>query len=129
MPVRIETLPEGRTHMKFAISAAALAALASFSIPAHAQETEGPAAAPEEMAPVTDAELENFVRAAAMMKQIQQHEELSEDDKKKGMLQVLAQAKLTPQRFNAIGQTLQKSPELQKRTTATIKRLQAERAG
>ncbi|GAB5349981.1 DUF4168 domain-containing protein [Alteriqipengyuania sp. 357] len=106
-----------------AIAATSLALLAS---PAVAQQPEAPAA--QEMAPVTDAELENFIIAASMLGQVQQDSELEAAEKEKVSMQILAKAELTPQRFNSIGAALQSDKELQARATAAVAKLREDQA-
>ena len=84
--------------MKLAYAALAAASLAALSQPAVAQEAQAPSA--QQMAPVSDAELENFVIAASMIGQIQRSEEIAGAEKEKAAMQVLSQAQMTPQRFN-----------------------------
>ena len=113
--------------MKTAFSALALGAMAATTLtaPATAQE-----AAPEAaMSPVSDAELENFIRAAATLKQVQESDQIAQENKQAAMVQVLQKAQMTPQRFNQIAAALETEADLQTRTQETIARLQAEAAG
>tara|TARA_B100000678_G_scaffold283393_1_gene283442 strand:+ start:713 stop:1057 length:345 start_codon:yes stop_codon:yes gene_type:complete len=112
--------------MKFAFAAIAATSLAALAQPTLAQQAEAPAAA--QMAPVTDAELENFVIAASVIGQIQRDEEIDNSAKEQASLKVLSQAQLTPQRFNNIGAALQTDEKLQARVTQTVERLRAEQA-
>lgn len=109
--------------MKLAYTALAAASLAAIAQPAVAQQAEAPAAT--QMAPVSDAELENFVVAASMIGQIQQNTEMEKAAKDKAAMQVLTQAQMSPQRFNSIGAALQTSEQLQARVDQTINRLRA----
>ena len=104
--------------MQTAFAAASLFALAQ---PAVAQQAEAPAAT--QMAPVSDAELENFVIAASMIQQVRQNAEIGAEEKDQASMQVLAQAQMTPERFNSIGAKLQTSEQLQARVTETVNRL------
>ena len=112
--------------MKLLNTAIAATSLALLAQPAVAQQAEAPAA--QEMAPVTDAELENFIIAASMLGQVQQDAELEPAEKEQASMQILAQAELTPQRFNSIGAALQTDTELQARATATVAKLREEQA-
>ena len=110
--------------MKLAYAALAAASLAALSQPAVAQEAQAPSA--QQMAPVSDAELENFVIAASMIGQIQRSEEIAGAEKEKAAMQVLSQAQMTPQRFNNISTALQTNEQLQARVTQTVTRLRQE---
>ena len=110
--------------MKFAFAAIAATSLAALAQPTLAQQAEAPAAA--QMAPVTDAELENFVIAASMIQQVQESAEIAQAEKEQASMQVLAQAQMTPERFNSIGAALQTSEQLQARVQQTVTRLRAE---
>ncbi|MBD58595.1 MAG: hypothetical protein CL808_00530 [Citromicrobium sp.] len=110
--------------MKFATSAIAAASLAALATPAAAQQAEAPAAT--QMAPVSDAELENFVIAASIIGQIQQDAEIEKAEKDQAAMQVLSQAQMTPQRFNNISTELQTNEQLQARVTQTVTRLRQE---
>ncbi|WP_033193198.1 DUF4168 domain-containing protein [Citromicrobium sp. JLT1363] len=112
--------------MKLAYAALAAASLATLSQPAVAQQAQAPSA--QQMAPVSDAELENFVIAASMIGQIQRSEEIAGAEKEKAAMQVLSQAQMTPQRFNTIGAALQTSETLQARVDQTLARLKKEQA-
>lgn len=112
--------------MKFAIAALAATSLAMMAQPALAQEAAAPAA--KQMAPVSDGELENFIIAASMIGQIQQDEEIEKAEKDKASMQVLSQAKMTPQRFNMIGAALQTDEKLQARVEKTVTRLRKQQA-
>ncbi|MEW4447547.1 hypothetical protein [Qipengyuania sp. JC766] len=116
--------------MKTALSAMAFASLAMFAPTAAAQEAPAaPAPATEEMAPVSDAELEKWVRAASTMQQIQENAEMPQESKQQAMGQVLVQAEMTPARFNQIAAALQTSESLQTRVNETVARLQAQANG
>ena len=110
--------------MKLAYSALAAASLAAMTQPAAAQQADAPAAT--QMAPVSDAELENFVIAASMIQQVQESAEIAQAEKEQASMQVLAQAQMTPERFNSIGAALQTSEQLQARVQQTVTRLRAE---
>lgn len=112
--------------MKLAYTALAAASLAALAQPAMAQQAETPSAA--EMAPVSDAELENFVLAASMIGQIQKDTEIDKAAKEKAAMQVLTQAQMSPQRFNTIGAALQSDKQLQARVTQTVNRLRQQQA-
>jgi len=110
--------------MKLLHCAIAGASLAIAAQPAIAQQAEAPAAA--QMAPVSDAELENFVVAASMIGQIQQDTEMEKAQKDKAAMSVLSQAQMTPTRFNKIGAALQTDQKLQARVKQTVAKLRAE---
>ena len=112
--------------MKLAYATIAATSLAVLAQPALAQQAEAPATT--QMAPVSDAELENFVIAASVIGQIQRDEKLEQAAKEEASMKVLAQAQLTPQRFNTIGAALQSNEKLQARVTQTVERLRAEQA-
>ena len=112
--------------MKLVNTAIAATSLALLAAPAVAQQAEAPAA--EQMAPVSDTELENFIIAASMLGQVQQDAELEPAQKEQASLQILARAELSPQRFNSIGAALQTDEKLQARATQTVERLRAEQA-
>jgi|TARA_R100000049_G_scaffold1773_1_gene3968 hypothetical protein len=112
--------------MKRLLSTIATASLALAAQPALAQQAEAPAAS--EMAPVSDAELENFVIAASMIGQIQENTEMEKAAKDQAAMQVLSNAQLTPQRFNTIGAALQKNETLQARVTQTVAKLREQQA-
>ena len=112
--------------MKFAYAAIAATSLALVAQPATAQTAMAPSAT--QMAPVSDAELENFVIAASMIGQIQQSNELEKAEKDKAAVQVLAQADMTPTRFNTIGAALQTNEELKARVDRTVTRLRQQQA-
>ncbi len=117
--------------MKFAFAANAATSLAALAQPAVAQQAQGPSSeqmAATQMAPVSDAELQNFVIAASMIGQIQQDAEIDNAAKEQASMKVLSQAQLTPQRFNKIGAALQTDEKLQARVTQTVERLRAEQA-
>jgi len=110
--------------MKLLHCTIAAASLAIAGQPALAQQAEAPAAA--QMAPVSDAELENFVVAASMIGQIQKNAEMEKAEKDQAAMQVLSQAQLTPTRFNKIGAALQTDQKLQARVKQTVAKLRAE---
>ena len=110
--------------MKLLHCAIAGASLAIAAQPAVAQQAEAPATA--QMAPVSDAELENFVVAASMIGQIQQDAEMEKAEKDKAAMSVLSQAQMTPKRFNMIGAALQTNQQLQARIKQTVAKLRAE---
>ncbi|MEL7691525.1 hypothetical protein [Citromicrobium bathyomarinum] len=115
---------ERETPMKLLHCAIAGASLAIAAQPAIAQQAEAPATA--QMAPVSDAELENFVVAASMIGQIQQDAEMEKAEKDKAAMSVLSQAQMTPARFNKIGAALQTDQKLQARVEQTVAKLRAE---
>ncbi len=109
--------------LHFTIAAASLAIAGQ---PATAQQAEAPAAT--QMAPVSDAELENFIIAASMIGQIQENAEIDKEAKNQASMKVLKQAQMTPQRFNSIGAALQTNQQLQARATQTMDRLRKQQA-
>ena len=113
--------------MKLVQTAFAAASLFALAQPAAAQQAQAPSAT--QMAPVSDAELENFIVAASMIQQVQRNSEMAKADKDKAAMQVLSQAEMTPQRFNRIGAALQSDTQLQARADKTISRLRAEAQG
>jgi len=115
---------ERETPMKLLHCTIAAASLAIAGQPALAQQAEAPAAA--QMAPVSDAELENFVVAASMIGQIQKNAGMEKAEKDQAAMQVLSQAQLTPTRFNKIGAALQTDQKLQARVKQTVAKLRAE---
>ena len=112
--------------MKRLLSTIATASIALAAQPALAQQAKAPAAS--EMAPVSDAELENFVIAASMIGQIQENTEMEKAVKDQAAMQVLSNAQLTPQRFNTIGAALQTNETLQARVTQTVAKLREQQA-
>ena len=110
--------------MKLLHCAIAGASLAIAAQPAIAQQAES--SATTQMAPVSDAELENFVVAASMIGQIQQDTEMEKAQKDKAAMSVLSQAQMTPTRFNKIGAALQTDQKLQARVEQTVAKLRAE---
>ena len=112
--------------MKLAYAAIAATSLGMLAQPAAAQQAQAPAAT--QMAPVSDAELENFVIAASMIGQIQQDAEIDKAAKEQASMKVLSQAQMTPQRFNSIGASLQSNKKLQARVTQTVERLRKQQA-
>ena len=112
--------------MKLAYAAIAATSLASLAQPVVAQQADAPAAT--QMAPVSDAELQNFVIAASVIGQIQRDEEMDKSAKEQASLKVLSDAQLSPQRFNTIGAALQTNEKLQARVNQTVERLRAEQA-
>ncbi|WP_370178779.1 DUF4168 domain-containing protein [Alteriqipengyuania sp.] len=112
--------------MKLAYAAIAATSLAALAQPVVAQQADAPAAT--QMAPVSDAELQNFVIAASVIGQIQRDEEMDKSAKEQASLKVLSDAQLSPQRFNRIGAALQTNEKLQARVNQTVERLRAEQA-
>ena len=115
---------ERETPMKLLHCAIAGASLAIAAQPAIAQQAES--SATTQIAPVSDAELENFVVAASMIGQIQQDTEMEKAQKDKAAMSVLSQAQMTPTRFNKIGAALQTDQKLQARVKQTVAKLRAE---
>lgn len=112
--------------MKLLLSTIATASLAIAAQPALAQQGEAPAV--EQMAPVSDAELENFVVAASMIGQLQKNTEMDKAQKTQAAMQILSKAQMTPDRFNSIGSALETDKTLQARAEQTVARLSKQQA-
>lgn len=112
--------------MKLAYAALAATSLAVIAQPAVAQQADAPAT--KQMAPVTDAELQNFVIAASMIAQIQRNAKMEKAAKDQAAMKVLSQAQMSPERFNRIGAALETDEQLQARATQTVNRLREEQA-
>ncbi len=102
---------------------AALAAGVLLSTPALAQ-TEAPAApAPEEAAtpaPVTDAEVTMFAKAALAADKVSKDTTIAATDKQAKMADAVTSNGLEPLRFNQIAQAAQSDPALQKKVQGAI---------
>ncbi|MHA6767765.1 DUF4168 domain-containing protein [Sphingobium ummariense] len=121
--------------MKSSISITQATALCLFlllgsSMQASAQEASPPSTtpatpeAPTPAATFSDVELEQYVRAALAVQQIQQDSATPDADKQTKMAAAVQQAGLTPEKFNEIAAASQSDPALQQRLQAIAGKLQ-----
>lgn len=80
--------------------------------------------APAPAATFSDVELEQYVRAALAVQQIQQDSATPDGDKQTKMAAAVQQAGLTPEKFNEIATASQSDPALQQRLQAIAGKLQ-----
>jgi hypothetical protein len=112
------------------VTALCLFSLLGSSIQASAQDAVPPSTAPatpEVPAPAatfSDMELEQYVRAALAVQQIQQDGATPDADKQTKMAAAVQQAGLTPEKFNEIATASQSDPALQQRLQAIAGKLQ-----
>ncbi len=117
----------------FTLAAAAIAG--TFAVAATAQETPAAgtattqeAAPAQEAAPtadatattVSDAEVTQFATALAAVDKINKDAATPATEKQAKMASAVTSAGLTPERFNAIGQSLSKDPALQAKVAAAV---------
>ncbi len=81
-------------------------------------------AAPGQAANFTDAELEQYVRAALAVQQIQQDTATPDADKQAKMASAVQANGLTPEKFNQMATASQSDPALQQRLQAIAAKLQ-----
>ena len=102
-----------------------LAGATLIATPVLAQDTAAPAApAPEAStaapAPVTDAEVKQFAKAALAVDKVNKDTTVAATDKQKKMAEAVSGSGLPPARFNEIAQALQADPALQQKGQAGI---------
>jgi len=111
-------------------TALCLFSLLGSSMQASAQEASPPSTtpatpeAPTPAATFSDVELEQYVRAALAVQQIQQDSATPDADKQTKMAAAVQQAGLTPEKFNEIATASQSDPALQQRLQAIAGKLQ-----
>jgi len=121
--------------MKFSISITQATALCLFSLIGSSIQASAQDAVPPSTAPVTpeaptpsatfsDMELEQYVKAALAVQQIQQDSATPDADKQTKMVAAVQQAGLTPEKFNEIATASQADPALQQRLQAIAGKLQ-----
>ncbi len=94
---------------------------------AHAQEPTSPPATsptPSPTSTFSDEELEQYVKAALEVQQIQQDAATPDADKQTKMAAAVQSAGLTPEKFNQIAMASQSDPALQQRIQAAAGKLQ-----
>ncbi|MBT2246699.1 DUF4168 domain-containing protein [Sphingobium sp. BHU LFT2] len=97
---------------------------------AQAQDAAPPTSPPTTSPPpsptstFSDAELEQYVKAALAVQQIQQDTATPDADKQTKMAAAVQSAGLTPEKFNQIATASQSDPALQQRIQAVAGRLQ-----
>ncbi len=101
-----------------AIAPAALAQTAPQTPPADPAQTAPAPAAPQAAGPVSEAEVGQFATAALEIDKIRKDTATPEADKGTKMAAAATAAGLTPERFNAIGQSMQTDTALNKRIQA-----------